>query len=112
MALVLATAGLAGCGDGASASGAPPTALLEVKPDEYCRPGQQITLDGSGSTDPDDDITGFRFTVSDGTAVRTIAERSVSHVCRVQGYIEVLLEVRDSAGNVGQDRVVVSVRPD
>jgi hypothetical protein len=89
--------------------GQPPVAVLKAP--RHCDLGAVISLDGSESTDPDDDIVLYRFIITDGTAAREVTGPRVDHTCSVQGLIEVALEVHDAKGNVRQARVVVAVRP-
>ena len=97
---------LAGCGH--PPSGHPPEALLRAP--AYCDLGKQMTLDATGSSDPDGDIVRYRFTVADGSAAHETVEPVVTLPCRVAGLIEVMVEVRDTEGNTAQARAVVSVR--
>jgi hypothetical protein len=99
---------LTGCDNGENL-GQPPVAVL--KSPKHCDLGAVISLDGSESSDPDDDIVLYRFIITDGTVVREVAGPRVDHTCNVEGLIEVALEVHDAKGNVRQARVVVSVRP-
>ena len=98
---------LVGCGHPPS-SGHPPEALLRAP--SYCDLGKPMTLDATGSSDPDGDIIGYRFVVADGSAARETVEPVVTVPCRIAGLIEVMVEVRDVQGNTGQARAVVSVR--
>lgn len=95
--------------DGGNDLGQPPTALLTAP--SFCDIGAVITLDGRSSTDPNGDIALYCFTIADGTAVREVTSKTVDHVCRVTGLIEVALAVHDAMGNVGRTSAVVSVRP-
>jgi len=95
--------------DGGDNLGQPPVVVLHAP--AYCDLGSVITLDGSESTDPDDDITLYRFVIADGTTSREVLEPTVDHTCRVEGLIGVLLEVQDARGNVGQAQVSIAVRP-
>jgi hypothetical protein len=98
---------LCSCGDGAT--GSPPEVILEAP--SFCDLGAQITLDGSRTTDPDNDVVRFLFIIADGSAVKEIAGPQTTHTCQVEGLIEATLVVLDGAGNQGTASQVISVRP-
>lgn len=97
----------AGCGD--SGGDTPPTAVLTGP--SYCDLGSEITLDGSGSTDPDNDIVRYRFVIADGTTAHVVTSSKARHTCHVEGLIGVTLFVEDAAGNEATASMLVSVRP-
>jgi hypothetical protein len=88
--------------------GRPPSAQL-IAP-ASCDLGRAVTLDGSGSTDPDGDIILFRFVVADGSPERVETQPRIDHVCRLAGLIEAGLQVEDAAGNSSWSTTVISVR--
>jgi hypothetical protein len=88
--------------------GHPPIALL-VAPTS-CDLGSTITLDGSGSTDPDRDIILYHFVIADGSPERLETVPTIEHTCRLAGLIEAALEVEDAEGHASWSTALISVR--
>lgn len=99
---------LLGC-DSGEGLGQPPVAVLKAP--SFCDLGAVVTLDGTGSTDPEGEIVLYRFIISDGSAAREVVGPKVDHTCRIMGLIGVTLEVHDARGNTGQASATISVRP-
>ncbi|MFH1130864.1 MAG: PKD domain-containing protein [Pseudomonadota bacterium] len=97
--------GTAACGDNTSFA---PTAKLKIP--EFAYLGRPVLLDGSGSTDPDNDIVYYCFCVADGTETKTVPTPTLTHVFRTTGLIEVALEVIDLEGNRNKTNATLSVR--
>lgn len=94
------------CGDAPMDS--PPLALINVP--TFCELGTTVELDGSHSTDPDQDIVLYRFHCADGTSAVELSEPILLYSCRTPGLIEIMLEVVDSRGNSSTSRAHLSVR--
>lgn len=65
-----------------------------------------VTLDGSGSSDPDGTITTFEWDFGDG---ETDSGQSVTHGYSSTGTFEVTLTVADNCGATAEDKVEVTV---
>ena len=67
--------------------------------------GAEVTLDGSGSSDPDDDALTYLWTWSSGSA-----SGAVTMVTLPLGTYRITLTVRDPSGHIDTDVVVVTVQ--
>lgn len=95
-----------GCGGGAT--NAAPDAELTAFPAEV-RPGQPVTLDGSGSGDTDGRVVSWRFDPGDGTAALVTAEPTVDHAYAATGTYLVRLVVTDDRGATAEAAVTIHV---
>jgi hypothetical protein len=90
---------------------APPTA--NAGPDQSGVAGQLVTLDGSGSSDPDGDAMTFLWTLAaPAGSTAGLAGATTSHptfTSDLPGTYTATLTVSDGRGGVGTDSVVVSV---
>ena len=78
--------------------GSAPMAVLTSTPTSGNAP-LTVTLDGSGSTDPDGDtISDYTFDFGDGTAPFTTAASSVQHTYQDRGIYQASLTVTDAPG--------------
>jgi PKD repeat protein len=70
-----------------------------------------VTLDGSGSSDPDagDTIASYAFDFGDGSAPVTQSGATVSHVYNMGGQFIASLKVKDSRGLVSNNTAVVDI---
>ena len=82
----------------------PPTA--KAGPDQTVSCGQQITLDGSASTDLENNITTYIWSANGVILAKT----AIAHVTLPPGVTTVQLNVRDALGASGVDRVNVTVQ--
>ena len=72
--------------------------------------GAEVTLDGSGSTDPNDDITLFEWFEAFGTAEETLLGTGETlEVSLAVGSHTITLRVTDASGKTATDEVVVVV---
>jgi PKD repeat protein len=78
---------------------AAPTAILKVTPDHGPAP-LTVTLDGSGSTDPDqgDSIVSYTFDFGDGSGIVTQSKPTITHTYQFAGEYPARLSVNDSRG--------------
>jgi hypothetical protein len=88
--------------------GQPPTAALSAP--SSCDLGASITLDGSGSSDPDGDIVLYHFLVPDGSPERRETAPVIEHTCRLAGIYEARLRVVDVDGRESSATALISVR--
>jgi len=89
---------------------APPTA--DAGPDQTANPGDTVTLDGSGSSDPNGDTLTYRWTQTGGTAV-TLSDPTAAQPTftapNAFGVLTFTLTVTDTAGLNDSDTVVITV---
>jgi hypothetical protein len=78
---------------------AAPTAILNVTPDHGPAP-LTVTLDASGSTDPDpgDPVVSYTFDFGDGSGIVTQSSPTISHTYQFAGEYPARLSVNDSRG--------------
>ncbi len=98
--------------NGSCSSSSPPTALAgpDITAECVSHSGGLVHLNGSASTDPDNDITGYRWLAHAGTPGETaIATGATADVTLPLGSHVLTLEVSDSAGATSEDTVKVSV---
>ena len=88
----------------ATISDRPPVA--NAGPDQTAAMGTAVTLNGSGSTDPDGTITAYSWTFGDGA---TGSGMSMSHAYAAAGVYTATLTVTDNLGARGTDSAVVTV---
>ncbi|MFZ5785130.1 MAG: PKD domain-containing protein [Acidobacteriota bacterium] len=88
--------------------GHPPTAALSAP--SSCDLGASVTLDGSGSSDPDGDIVLYHFVVPDGSPERRETVPVIEHTCRLAGIFEARLRVVDVEGHESSATSLISVR--
>jgi PKD repeat protein len=82
-----------------------PTARISVS-ESIVLPGVEITLDGSGSTDPEGDPLTYEWTLGDG---RTLTGPVVTASWPTENVFTIELRVTDPAGNVNVARTSVRV---
>jgi PKD repeat protein len=80
--------------------------IAAAGPDQTIELGQTVTLNGSGSTDPDGDPLSYEWRRADGTLLGTSATLTVPLALGVH---EVTLTVRDGLGGQASDAVRVTV---
>ncbi|MFW6092665.1 MAG: PKD domain-containing protein, partial [Pseudomonadota bacterium] len=102
----------AGTGE-ASAAGAP---LADAGADQRVTSHRTVTLDGSGSSDPDGDIAGYRWAQQAGPAVTLTGANSPTASFTAPAVSEETrlgfrLTVTDAGGASSSDRVAVTVEP-
>ena len=88
----------------------PPTA--DAGPDQTVNAGDTVTLDGSGSSDPDDDALTFSWTQTDGTDVTLTGDDTANPTFTAPDGAETLtfeLTVDDGNGGTDTDTVNVTV---
>lgn len=104
---------LPACG-GSEDLGSPPIAELRILVAGVERDavdlGTAARLDATRSSDPDEDIAQFRFTVADGSGEIVTTQRQLDHLFKLAGQIEISLEVTDRKGNRDSVRKQVAVR--
>lgn len=78
--------------------------------DQTVAPGTTVTLDGSGSTDPDDDTLAYNWAQSGGTAVifTSILSRT-TFTAQAPGVLTFTLTVSDPGGLMDSDTVAVII---
>ena len=69
--------------------------IADAGPDLIAAPGEEVTLDGSGSVDPDDAIASWTWTFPDGSEAEG---QRVAHTFATSGLQRVQLTVRDETG--------------
>jgi PKD repeat protein len=74
-----------------------PVAVLGLTPSSGAAP-LTVTADGSGSSDPDGTVAGYRFDFGDGTVVSQSGKSSATHVYPNPGSYTVTLTVTDNQG--------------
>ncbi len=81
--------------------------------DQTVHPGDTVTLDGSGSTDPDGDALVYRWTQTGGAAVTFTPNLSVTTFTAPTqtGALTFTLTVTDTGGLSHADSVVITVAP-
>lgn len=84
----------------------PPTANAD--PDQTVNEGQQVTFNGSGSTDPDgiSDIVSYEWDFGDGA---TVSGSLVNHTYNDNGVYTATLTVTDTAGATNTDTATITV---
>ena len=94
--------------DGFTGSGeSPPTAAFEASPSDPA-PGEAVTFDASGSSDPDGDIQSYEWDFTgDGTTDAT--GRQVSHTFDSEGSYSVTLTVADGSDATADDTASTTV---
>ena len=78
-------------------------------------PASTITLNGNGSSDPENNIRNFAWTKVSGPTFFTIADATVAQtlvINLVEGVYQYELKVTDAVGLVDKDTVQVTVNPD
>lgn len=78
-------------------------------------PANTINLDGGGSTDPDNNITGYAWTKISGPSIFSISNSNVLQIQvinLVQGIYQFELKVTDAGTLFSKDTVQVTVNPD
>ena len=73
---------------------------------DFANPGETITLDGSGSSDPDGSISSYEWDLGDGT---TASGESVTHSYGSEGQYTVTLTVTDADGATATAEATVGV---
>ncbi len=109
-------------GNNACAPNAAPVAILNAYPEgspmntpPQGNPPINITLDGSGSSDPDasDSVASYTFTFGDGTAPVTQASPTIVHTYTSNGNFTATLSVTDSRGlasdNVASKQIIINL---
>lgn len=88
----------------------PPVAQLTANPTSGPAP-LTVTLDGSGSTDPDagDTIASYTFSFSDGTPDVTQSSPTIQHTYQNDGTYQARLHVKDSRGVVNENAAYVMI---
>ncbi|MEO5781623.1 MAG: hypothetical protein ABIQ07_00030, partial [Ginsengibacter sp.] len=90
--------------------------IAQAGPDQtIALPANSVTLNGTGSTDPDNNITGYTWTKISGPSAFNIAnlnavQTQVNNL--VEGVYQFELKVTDVGGLFGTDTVQVTVNPD
>lgn len=88
----------------------PPTVVLRRTPSSG-RPPLAVTVDASGSYDDDaTPIVSYRFDFEDGTVVGPQSSPIAVHTYSISGHFQIMVTVRDSAGNTSTGRVNVTIR--
>ena len=87
--------------------------IADAGPDLVAAPGEEVTLDGSGSVDPDDAIARWTWTFPDGSEAEG---QRVAHTFAASGLQRVQLTVRDETGlpeafDVDEVEVAVNAPP-
>jgi len=91
----------------------PPVA--DAGPDQTVDEGNTVTLDGSGSTDPDNEIASYLWTQTDGTSV-TLSDPTAVQPTFLPPPVDAgttltfQLTVEDSSGLQGTDDVAITIR--
>lgn len=101
------------CQEASAVSNQPPTAY--AGPDQTVNEGKTVFLDGSGSTDPDGDITTYQWLQTGGPAV-TLSDPAepqptftAPDVAQTGAALTFELTIFDQAGNQAKDSCVVNV---
>lgn len=89
------------------AANQPPVA--NAGPDIGTTVGATITLNGSGSSDPDGTIVNYHWNFGDGTSLGTGSVPSANHSYAAVGTYSVTLTVTDNSGALANDTAVVTV---
>lgn len=118
LALVL-VAGLAACGDDEEGDGgmtmpenSPPVAAVEADPTSVPQGDDNqtvVTIDASGSTDPDGDTLSFEWTVPSGTFVNGTTDTDPVIQVTFPGAAPYTVMVVVSDGNGGSDSAQVTI---
>jgi hypothetical protein len=82
-----------------------PEAIIDIS-NSNPRPGTTVYLDGTNSTDPDGDELTYHWDLPENTSMEG---GRVEFTFRDPGNYTVILEVRDSCGNVDTDERIVNV---
>jgi subtilisin family serine protease len=80
--------------------------VANAGPDKTVPLGSAVTLDGSGSSDPDGAIASFQWSFGDGS---TATGATVSHTYAAAGVYTATLTVTDNKGATAQDAAMVTV---
>ena len=80
--------------------------LADAGPDKTATAGMAVTLNGSGSSDPDGSIVSYAWDFGDEASA---SGSTVSHVYTQPGHYVVSLTVRDNKGEMDSDTAQVSV---
>jgi hypothetical protein len=86
----------------------PPTAVLEVAPDP-AHVGDPVTLDGSGSSDTDGLVVGWKFVFTDGTPAVSSSSPTITHIFPRGGQMDVQLIVTDNGGATASTTATVTI---
>ncbi len=86
--------------------GGPPVAVAEITPATIVE-GQSALLDGSGSSDPDDDRLSYTWHFGDGSP--TSSGITATHVYPTSGVFTATLQVEDGRGGISTDLAAVLV---
>jgi poly(3-hydroxybutyrate) depolymerase len=92
-----------------------PTAVAGVNNSSITLPSNSVTLDGSGSKDPDGYLTSYKWTQTAGPAGATISSpisTSTSVTGMGAGYYTFVLEITDNGGLKAYSSINVTVNPD
>lgn len=96
--------------DGTAGAGPP---VASAGPDQTVQPGATVTLNGTGSTDPDNDIAAYLWTQTAGTAVTlsstTIASPTFAAPSTSDTALTFQLTVTDTGGLTSTDTATVNV---
>ncbi len=71
--------------------------------------GETVTLDASGSSDPDGRVRQYHFDYGDGTDSGWVFSTSINHTYGERGTYEIRLYVRDEAGAQNAEPVVITI---
>jgi plastocyanin domain-containing protein len=92
----------------------PPTA--EAGPDQTVEAGTQVTLDGSGSSDPDGDMLSYSWSLSGPSgSTATLSDPGVvapTFTPQTTGTFTATLAIDDGSGMTAMDTVEITVNPD
>jgi len=97
-----------GCGGGSGGGNEAPTASFTVSP-VAPEPGEQVTFDAGGSSDPDGDSLSYDWQFGDGA---TASGDTAGHTYDSAGDYTVTLTVSDGNGNSATDTTTLSVATD
>ena len=105
--------GCLGSDDDSESNSAPEALILMPRQAAVIEAGKPFSIDGSASTDPDDDVLQYKWTLSGlGSPIDLSAKMSDTVTIDTPGKDLVLtLLVQDTGGLTGQDIVVITIEP-
>ena len=105
--------GCLGSDDDSENNSAPEALILMPRQAAVIEAGKPFSIDGSASTDPDDDVLQYKWTLSGlGSPIDLSAKMSDTVTIDTPGKDLVLtLLVQDTGGLTGQDIVVITIEP-